>query len=445
MSIEIRILSGAHAGQIRRFEQPVVVVGRQAGLDLRFDPQQDLDVSGRHAEIRATNDGYEVHDSGSTNGTYVNGKKVSDATLRDGDKLKFGAKGPEAEVHISAHGMEPEIRRTPARSTEQRIAVAVTQQTAGLKRTMIAAGALLLIGGGGAFYYAKSQSAQRTEEFNQLIADNERMRVTLQSSMRESGDTALVNEIQRKAAALQERLAAAATDVERDQIKAEIQENDQKLRRMVSMDLAAIFKQNSPAVAIMIAEINGKSFSGTGFSISKEGHLITNRHNVLVDGQSPTRIAVKFTDTRDWLPAHVVKVSDRPDEDVALIRIDREGPYPVVAGVSATGSDASEGMSVVSIGYPLGTDLPMEGAGNDLMAKSTLNPGTVSKKTSTVLQIDAYATHGSSGSPVFSTRGFVIGVIYGGAAEAGGKIVYAVPPERIAAFIPAELKGIVKD
>jgi len=87
----------------------------------------------------------------------------------------------------------------------------------------------------------------------------------------------------------------------------------------------------------------------------------------------------------------------------------------------------------------------MEGAGNDLMAKATLNPGTVSKKTSTVLQLDSYATHGSSGSPVFNARGLVVGLIYGGAREAGGKIVYAVPPERIAAFIPATLKSIVKD
>lgn len=446
MSIEIRILSGAHAGQIKRFEQPVVVVGRQAGLDLRFDPQQDLDVSGRHAEIRATNDGYEIHDSGSTNGTYVNGKKVSGSTrLNDGDKVKFGAKGPEAEVMLSLSQSE-EMRRTATRSTEQRIAVAVNQQTAGLKRTMIAAGALLLIGGAGAFYYARSQSAQRTEEFNKLIADNEAMRVSLQSSMRESGDTALANEIQRNVSSLQMRLTDARNGADSATIKAEIQENEQKLRRMISMDLPTIFKQNSPGVAILISEIDGKrSFSGTGFSISKEGHLITNRHNVLMDGKGATRLAVKFTDSREWLPAHVVKVSDNPDEDIALIKMDREGPYPVVAGVSSSAADASEGMSVSLIGYPLGTDTPMEGAGNDLMAKATLNWGTVSKKTSTVLQIDSYATHGSSGSPVFSSRGLVIGLIYGGARDAGGKIVYAVPPERIAAFIPAELKAIIKN
>jgi hypothetical protein len=61
------------------------------------------------------------------------------------------------------------------------------------------------------------------------------------------------------------------------------------------------------------------------------------------------------------------------------------------------------------------------------------------------LQIDSYAAHGSSGSPVFSTRGVVVGVVYGGAPEGGGRIVYAVPPDRIAAFIPAEYRSIVKE
>jgi S1-C subfamily serine protease len=445
MPIELRILSGAHAGQVKRFEQAVVVVGRQAGLDLRFDPQQDLDVSARHAEIRSTEAGYLIHDTGSTNGTYVNGQKVvGSKDLKDGDKIRFGAKGPEAEVQLSLSDAEA-LRRTATRSTEQRIAIAVTEQTAGIKRAMIAAGVILVLGAGGGLYYAKSQSTQRTEAFAKLIADNERMRISLQSSMRESGDTALVNEIQRNVAALQKRLTDARSAADSTTIRAEIQENEAKMRRMVSMDLPTIFRQNAPGVAILISEIGGKSFSGTGFSISTEGHIITNRHNVQVDGTKPTRIAVKFTETGDWLPAHVVKVADNPDDDIALIQVDREGPFPVVAGVSASATDATEGMSVVSIGYPLGYDTPMEGPIKNFIAKATLNPGTVSKTTSTVLQIDSYATHGSSGSPVFSTRGHVVGLIYGGAREAGGKIVYAVPPARIAAFIPAELKSIVKE
>jgi S1-C subfamily serine protease len=52
-----------------------------------------------------------------------------------------------------------------------------------------------------------------------------------------------------------------------------------------------------------------------------------------------------------------------------------------------------------------------------------------------VLQIDSYATHGSSGSPVFDEHGHVIGVIWGGLVESKGRIVYAVPAERVTALL----------
>jgi S1-C subfamily serine protease len=390
MAIELRVLNGALAGQVRRFEQPVVVVGRQAGLDLRFDPQQDLDVSGRHAEIRALGGEYVIQDTNSTNGTFVNGERITTGvTLREGDKIRFGAKGPETEIHLAV-GAGESIRPTPPKNTEQRIALAVSKQTAGLKRAMIAAGVLIVAGAGAAWFYAKRQSAQRVEELRNIVPPG-----------------------------------TAGPDAQ--------------------VRFSGVFRQNAAAVAFIITEIDGKSFSGSGFSISKDGMIVTNRHNVVMDGKSATRIAVKFTDTGDWLPAEVVKVSDDPGADIALIRMTRPNTYPVVTGVSSTATDATEGMQVAIIGYPLGYDLPMEGEGNEAVAKSSLNTGTVSKKTSTVMQLDSYATHGSSGSPVFSTRGLVVGLVYGGAREAGGKIVYAVPPEKIAAFIPAEYRGIVKE
>ena len=448
MSLELRVLSGALTGQVKRFDQSVVVVGRQGGLDMRFDPQQDLDVSGRHAEIRTTPDGYVVTDIGSTNGTFVNGKKISAPTpLGEGDKVRFGTNGPEAQVHFTREGVG--TMRAPAGNTEQRIAIAVHKQTAGLKKAMIAAAVAVVLLGGAGGWYVFSQSSQRTEEFNKLLADNERMRSEIGTRIG-TADTALVNEIQRKQKSLQDRLAAAKTDAERDRIRQEIRDSQQQLNRMVSMDLQTIFRTNAPAVAILMTEMvkgtDTSRFSGSGFSISRDGHIITNRHNVQVEGQRLSRIAVKFTNDSTWAPAALVKVSDT-DDDIALIRMVPERTYPSVSSVAASSADVTEGASVAAIGYPLGNDLPQEGDANfnTFIAKASLNPGTVSKKTSSVLQIDSYATHGSSGSPVFSSRGQVIGLIYGGAREAGGKIVFAVPPEKIAAFIPAELKGIVRE
>ncbi len=50
----------------------------------------DPNVSRHHAEIRPSADGYAVIDQGSTNGTRVNGDKVTERQLRDGDEVACG-------------------------------------------------------------------------------------------------------------------------------------------------------------------------------------------------------------------------------------------------------------------------------------------------------------------------------------------------------------------
>ena len=444
MPVEFRILSGARAGQIQRFEQAVIVIGRHQETDLRFDPKADLDVSGKHAEIRGTEGKYELIDKGSTNGTYLNSKKIKDTVpLKDGDTVTFGAKGPQAEVRIWKDGEAPPMSVSGGRNTEQRIALAVKKQTKSMQYFMVAALVLIVAGVSGAFYFGRKSSEEKITALQKQIDASDSL-----SRMLPQGDTAFAGALERKVAELNSKLDSAKTDEERATIQREIQEHQQQLRRMASMPLPTIHARNSPAVAILISQIEGKNSAGTGFAVTKDGLIVTNRHNVenLTNGARATKIAVKFTNTRAWMPATIVKVSDDPDVDLALIRIspDYEGPFPVVEGFS-NGSEATEGTSVTTIGYPLGYDVPMEGAGNDFEAKSTLNPGTVSKKTSSVLQIDSFAAHGSSGSPVFSTRGLVVGVVFGGQADAGGKIVYAVPAEKLVAFLPQEQKSLVKE
>jgi S1-C subfamily serine protease len=437
MALEIRILKGARAGQVEHFDKPVIHVGRSETSDLRFDAHKDIDVSGHHAELRLSDGRYLVQDRGSTNGTFVNGQRVpADGAreLKDGDRVLFGGNGPEIEVHF-------QDRRG---NTEERIAVAVKKQTAGLQKILVAAVAVLVVGLGGAYYIGQRASRRQLEEFRQMLAMNDSVAAILQGGMSGS-DTAFVNELQRKSEALRAALATASTDAMRDSLHRAIEANEARMRRMVQMDLPAINTRNSPAVAILVSEIDGTSFAGTGFSISPDGLLLTNRHNVRnEDGRQASRIAVKFVNTGEWKPAHVVKVSDVAGEDLALIQMDEPGPYPVIEGISS-GNDVSEGISVVTIGFPLGYETPQEGEGNAFVAKSTLNPGTISKRTSSVLQIDSYASHGSSGSPVFSARGLVVGVVYGGQPEAGGRIVFAVPPNHVAAFVPDANRAIVKN
>jgi hypothetical protein len=64
-----------------------VVFGRMPECDITLN---DSNVSRRHAEIRAAGDGFVLVDLGSTNGTKINGVRVAERELLDGDELAFG-------------------------------------------------------------------------------------------------------------------------------------------------------------------------------------------------------------------------------------------------------------------------------------------------------------------------------------------------------------------
>jgi adenylate cyclase len=63
------------------------VVGRAVISDV---PVYDPTVSRRHAELAVSEDGLQVRDLGSSNGTFVNGTRVTTATAGSGDVISFG-------------------------------------------------------------------------------------------------------------------------------------------------------------------------------------------------------------------------------------------------------------------------------------------------------------------------------------------------------------------
>jgi len=50
----------------------------------------DSTVSRRHAVIAAQDSGYVIRDQGSSNGTFVNGARVTESPLRPGDEVSIG-------------------------------------------------------------------------------------------------------------------------------------------------------------------------------------------------------------------------------------------------------------------------------------------------------------------------------------------------------------------
>lgn len=67
---------------------PVTHVGRGFSADVRLDHQS---VSRRHAVIVAHPHGTRILDDRSANGTFVNGQRVTDATLQHRDTIELGA------------------------------------------------------------------------------------------------------------------------------------------------------------------------------------------------------------------------------------------------------------------------------------------------------------------------------------------------------------------
>jgi hypothetical protein len=69
-------------------QQEQVTIGRSAGNELVL---ADPEISRRHARVVRRADGYAVEDIGSTNGTFVNGQRISHLTLlQDGDTIDLG-------------------------------------------------------------------------------------------------------------------------------------------------------------------------------------------------------------------------------------------------------------------------------------------------------------------------------------------------------------------
>ena len=435
MAVELRILSGALAGQHASFDKPLVTIGRHPQSDLRFNPTQDIDVSTQHAEIRSGESRVVLHDKQSTNGTLVNGARLPSGGSRqlyDGDVIAFGAKGPQVEV--AGVGPRPAgVDRTrddePAvgamrTTTTQRIAVAVRDQTRGLKMLMAGLVVVLVALGGGAWWVGHRTAQQAEEQNRQILKAYEDQTVRLQAQIK-STDTALKNGIQRKLDSVRSSRVGAADTGRGRALQRQIQE-------LAAIDLTGVVKANDAAVVLIRTEIGASTYEATGFAIGEGGLIVTNRHVVTDDNDTKaTKVLVKFANTHPWLVSHVVKIADDPTVDLALIEVDQAGHYPVVRSVSAKGVDEPVGEAIVTLGFPLGTDLAMEGSGDDVIPKTTMTAGHISKTLPDVLQIDSFAGHGSSGSPVFDADGHVIGVVYGGAKDTGGRVVYAVPSDRI--------------
>ena len=82
------VLQGSDVGEMFKIDSPEVVIGRGQAATLRLN---DDGVSRRHARIVRVGDALVIEDLQSANGTIVNGEKITQHELVDGDKIRFGS------------------------------------------------------------------------------------------------------------------------------------------------------------------------------------------------------------------------------------------------------------------------------------------------------------------------------------------------------------------
>jgi pSer/pThr/pTyr-binding forkhead associated (FHA) protein len=103
--VQIVHLQGPLKDQIQEFSDAVLKIGRHPDCQIRF-PADLVIVSRKHAEIAREGNRFKLVDS-STNGTFVNGKRVPECYLKNGDVLTFAEGGPKISFLIQTQECLP--------------------------------------------------------------------------------------------------------------------------------------------------------------------------------------------------------------------------------------------------------------------------------------------------------------------------------------------------
>jgi S1-C subfamily serine protease/pSer/pThr/pTyr-binding forkhead associated (FHA) protein len=465
---QLKVLTGFSAGAVIVQGKPYIAIGRHPASDLRFDPDNELDVSARHAAILQEGGRWIVRDLGSRNGTLVNGHKISgEVKLDDTDQLQFGPQGPKVEFRLVADSApdqamppvpqgqpaapRPSVERAPGAagapratsargSTTQRIQAEVKRQTKALRGLTLALFAVLAVVVGAFVWQNRRQETLRAQQARAMQARIDSVLATSEAAVRSlkgqvAGLADALRRSQTEVKQLSNQLASARAAGNAQQVQtlsAQLDDATETLHNQqvaAQVNYSALYEANQRAVGIIYVDFGPDGvFTGTAFAVTRDGVMITNRHVVAgADGtRHARRIGVKFADSNQNFPARLLAVSTDKDADVAVVKVDIAGGNPAVQPLDPNAT-VRPGDPVAIIGFPLGVDLPTDVRGGRAVARTSLTAGTVSKVLSTLVQVDGYGAEGSSGSPIFDEDGNVVAVLYGGQPGTGGRIVFGVP------------------
>jgi len=197
---------------------------------------------------------------------------------------------------------------------------------------------------------------------------------------------------------------------------------EQKIVELIEEESAtiAVVESVTPAVVSIIVKQDGFEISsGSGFIVSIDGYVLTNRHVVDELGTSLTVI----TNNGEELSAELIDTD--PFQDVAVLKVAGYG-FPIA---QLGDSDKIQiGQTVIAIGNTLSefrntvTKGVISGINRRVVAGSAVNTDVIEQ----AIQTDAAINPGNSGGPLINLKGEIIGINTAVSME-GESIAFAIP------------------